>query len=132
MSSAEEQFVTDVVSDTGQPVVLCALEWCALCWSVSKLFKKLGIDYKSVDLDSVEFQQDDRGRKIRNVLAAQTGMATIPQIYIGGEHVGGCTDMFDAWKEGKAQRLLEKNGVDYARDVQLDPYTLLPEWLHPR
>lgn len=132
MSNAEEEFVIAVINDPGEPVVLFALEWCEFCWSVRKLFKKLSIPYRSVDLDSVEYQEGQRGRKIRDVLAARTGMKTIPQIFIGGEFVGGCTDFFDAWKDGSVQSMLDRHGVSYARDIEIDPYTFLPEWLHPR
>src|SRR5690606_32767998 len=78
-----------------EPVVLFALEWCEFCWSVRKLFGKLGVDYKSVDLDSVAYQEGDRGGKIRAVLAARLGVNTIPRIFVGGEHIGGCTELFD-------------------------------------
>jgi cysteine synthase A len=72
------------------------------------------------------------GSKIRAVLKARTGAPTIPQIYIGGTHVGGCTDLFDAMRSGRMQQLLGAAGVAYDRNVQLDPYGLLPKWLHPR
>jgi cysteine synthase A len=130
--SDAEDFVADVIADTQQPVVIFALEWCEFCWSVRKLFKKLDISYRSVDLDSVEFQEDARGQKIRAVLAEKTSIKTIPQIFIGGEFVGGCTDMFDGWKAGDIQKLLASNGVSYASDIEVDPYSFLPEWLHPR
>jgi cysteine synthase A len=130
--SNEEDFVADVIADTQQPVVIFALEWCEFCWSVRKLFKKLDIPYRSVDLDSVEFQEDARGQKIRAVLAEKTSIKTIPQIFIGGEFVGGCTDMFDGWKAGDIQKLLASNGVSYASGIEVDPYSFLPEWLHPR
>jgi cysteine synthase A len=130
--SAEEDFVADVIADPQQPVVIFALEWCEFCWSVRNLFKKLDIPYRSVDLDSVEFQEGGRGQKIRVVLADKTAMKTIPQIFIGGEFVGGCTDMFDSWNAGDIQKLLTKNSVNYAADVKVDPYSFLPDWLHPR
>ncbi len=130
--SDEEDFVADVIADTQQPVVIFALERCEFCWSVRKLFKKLDISYRSVDLDSVEFQEGARGQKIRAVLAEKTSMKTIPQIFIGGEFVGGCTDIFDGWKAGDIQKLLASNGVSYASDIEVDPYSFLPEWLHPR
>jgi len=130
--SAEDDFVADVIADATQPVVIFALEWCEFCWSVRKLFKQLEIPYRSVDLDSVEFQEGARGQKIRAVLAEKTAMKTIPQIFIGGEFVGGCTDVFDSWKAGDIQKLLEQNGVSYATQIELDPYRFLPDWLHPR
>jgi cysteine synthase A len=125
-----EQFVDDVVRK--EPVVLFALEWCEFCWSVRKLFARAGIKYRSVDLDSVAFQAGDLGGKIRAVLAKRTGAVTIPQIYIGGVHIGGCTDLFDAWREGSIQRALNEHNVSYDAKVSIDPYTLLPKWLHPR
>jgi cysteine synthase A len=125
-----ERFVRETIGD--RPVVMFALEWCEFCWSARKLFGELGIDYCSVDLDSVEYQADDRGGKIRAVLAEHTGAVTIPQIFIGGDHVGGCTELFDAYGDGSMQRKLDESGVEYASEVEIDAYGLLPGWLHPR
>jgi cysteine synthase A len=125
-----ERFVRETVES--QPVVVFALEWCEFCWSVRKLFAKLGIEYHSVDLDSVEYQGGDRGGKIRAVLAEQTGATTIPQIFIDGEHVGGCTDLFDAHGDGTMLRKLDAIGVEYRESAKIDAYGLLPGWLHPR
>jgi cysteine synthase A len=125
-----ERFVDATVRD--EPVVLFALEWCEFCWSVRKLFARLGIAYRSIDLDSVEYHAGDRGGKIRAVLAERTGAKTIPQIFIGGTHVGGATDLFDAWRHGTARDLLTRHGVTFDAAADLDPYSLLPKWLQPR
>jgi cysteine synthase A len=125
-------FVEQVIGDAQQPVTLFALEWCEFCWSVRRFFAKQGIAYRSVDLDSVEYQRDNRGGKIRAALTARTSMATIPQIFVGGEFVGGCTDVFDAYKSGRLQQLLDAARVGYDRSLKLDPYSFLPSWLHPR
>jgi cysteine synthase A len=66
------------------------------------------------------------------VLADRTGAKTLPQVFVGGEHVGGATDTFDAWRNGKLQGLLDKSGMSYDRAATLDPYSLLPKWLQPR
>jgi cysteine synthase A len=132
MATTEDVFITEVITDPDQPVVMFALEWCEFCWSVRKLFQKLRIAYRAIDLDSVEYQRDQRGQKIRAALTARTSMQTIPQIFIGGEFVGGCTDLFDAWKAGRIQTLLRQSGVIYAEDIEVDPYAFLPGWLHPR
>ena len=125
-------FVAQVTGDATQPVTLFALEWCEFCWSVRRFFAKQGIAYRSVDLDSVEYQRDNRGGQIRAALTAKTSMATIPQIFVGGEFVGGCTDVFDAYKSGRLQQLLDGARVSYDRSLRLDPYSFLPTWLHPR
>ena len=66
------------------------------------------------------------------MLLARTGQPTIPQIYIGGEHIGGATDLFDECREGTMQERLVEQGVDFDSNADVDPYTLLPKWLHPR
>ena len=109
-----------------------ALEWCEFCASVRKFFKAVGIEYQSVDLDSVPYQKDDKGLKIREVLKVRTGQKTIPQIYVGGEYVGGGTDLFDAWKDGSLQKLLNEHEIPYDKNAEVDPYTMLPTWMHPR
>jgi len=98
---------------------------------VRKLFARLGIAYESVDLDSVAFQRGGMGVKVRAVLRANIA-PTIPQIFIGGKHVGGCTELFDAMRSGEMQRRLDAAGIAYDRTIALDPYTLLPNWVHPR
>jgi len=132
ISPDAEEFVARLVGDREQPVVMFALEWCEFCWAVRKMFARHGIAHRSVDLDSVEYQKDDRGGRIRTALTARTSITTIPQIFVGGEFVGGCTDVFDAYKSGRLQALLDKHGASYDRTLRVDPYSFLPSWLHPR
>ena len=124
--------MAETVGDPEQPVVLFALEWCEFCWSVRKMFAKFDVPFRSVDLDSVAYQENNWGGQIREALQAQTSMQTIPQIFVGGEFMGGCTELFDAWKEGRVQSLLKESQVAYDESVDLDPYSFLPKWLHPR
>src|SRR5690606_5288067 len=121
LDPAAERFVAEVLHE---PVVLFALEWCEFCWSVRKLFAKLGVAYRSVDLDSVQYQEGDMGGKIRAVLAARLGVPTIPQVFVGGEHVGGCTETFDAMRAGDLQARFRRHGVAFDERVDIDPYTL--------
>ena len=132
VSAEVEAFVAQVLADRDQPLVMFALEWCEFCWSLRKLFARCGIPYRSVDLDSTAYQHDDRGGQIRAVLTARTGSKTIPQVFVGGEYIGGCTETLDAFREGRLQDLFRDHGVGFDENVRIDPYTLLPGWLHPR
>jgi cysteine synthase A len=125
-----EAFVADAID--GEPVVMFALQWCEFCWAVRKLFARLGIAYRSVDLDSVAMQEGQLGTRLRPVLRRRTGAPTIPQIWIGGAHVGGAIDLFDAFRQGHAQRMLAAAGVAFDAGAEIDPYEFLPRWLHPR
>jgi cysteine synthase A len=92
----------------------------------------MGIAFKSVDIDSVTYQQNDMGAKIRAVLKQRTGAPTIPQIWIGGVHVGGAMDLFDAARSGRAHQLLARADVAVESGAPIDPDEFLPKWLHPR
>ena len=126
------EFVTGVLNDTKQPLVMFALEWCEFCWAVRKLFTLCKISFRSIDLDSPAYQLDDFGGQIRTVLRERTGSKTIPQVFIGGELIGGCTDTFGAFRDGRLQQLLARHGVSHDEEIRFDPYTLMPGWLHPR
>ncbi len=130
VDAAAEAFVDAAVRD--EPVVMFALEWCEFCWAVRKLFARLGVAFRSIDVDAVGFQADEFGVKVRQALKQRTGAPTMPQIWIGGRHIGGCTDLFDAMRRGELQRRLAAANVAHDADVRLDPYSLLPRWLHPR
>ncbi|RZV37711.1 MAG: cysteine synthase A [Chromatiales bacterium] len=126
------EFLQQATHDADNPVVLFALEWCEFCWSVRKMFAHYDIPYRAVDLDSVAYQDDNKGGNIRKALEADTGLKTIPQIYIGGKHVGGATELFDAANDGAMAELLEANSVAWNMSADKDPYSFLPKWLHAR
>jgi cysteine synthase len=119
-------FVARVVSDAEQPVVLFALEWCEFCWALRKLFAAAGIPYRSVDLDSTAYQREDRGGQIRAVLRGLTGSVTIPQVFVDGQFVGGCSETMAAFRAG---RLDAHRTTDASIEL---PEQFLPGWLHAR
>ncbi len=130
--AAATAYVESLVTSKDEPVVMFSLQWCEFCWSVRKLFDEMGVNYRSVDLDSVEYQRKDLGGDIRLVLKELTQSPTIPQIFVAGQHVGGCTETFDAFKDGSLQKRLASEGIAFDHEKALDPYKLLPAWLHPR
>jgi len=65
-TKAAHKFVTRITRE--YKVVMFALEWCEFCWSVRKLFAKLGVEYKSDDLDSTEYAENDWGGDILRAL----------------------------------------------------------------
>ena len=86
----------------------------------------------SIDLDSVEYQEGDWGGQIRLALKDRFSVKTIPQIFVGGQHVGGATEVFDAQKSGELHSRLAANDVSYNESVDVDPYSFLPGWLQTR
>jgi len=125
-------FVKRTIADPGRPVILFAYEYCEFCWSLRRMFAALEISHETVDLDSTGFRQNDWGGKIREALRERTEFGTLPQLFVGGEFVGGCVETLDAFRAGKLQASLERSRVGFKKDLAVDPYTFLPSWLHPR
>ena len=125
-------FLEEVTHDADNPVVMFATEWCEFSWSVRKMFAQYGIPYRAVDLDSVAYQADNKGGKIRQAIEQKTGSKTVPQVYVGGVHIGGATETFDACKDGSLSKMLEENNVSWNQSVDTEPYSFLPDWLHTR
>jgi cysteine synthase len=121
-------FVDSVVSDRTQPVVMFSFEWCEFCWAVRRLFAAYKIPYLSVDLDSAKLQAGDRGGKIRAALGAKVTTTTIPQIFVGGELIGGCSEVLQACKDGSLQQRLARSGVSFDESARADPFSFLPGW----
>jgi cysteine synthase A len=120
-------FVDKVIAE--EPVAMFALEWCEFCWAARKLFKAHAIPYRSIDLDSVAYQEDDWGGRVRRAVGARVGLPTIPQVFIGGELIGGTAEVFAAARSGELQRRLREAGVAFDAEAKVDYASLLPKWL---
>ena len=71
---------------------------CPYCVMAERLLtaKKVAIEKIRVDLDP-----EKRGEMMQ-----LTGRRTVPQIYIGETHVGGCDDLYELERQGKLDALL--------------------------
>ena len=123
--------VDQLIAGREQPVLMFGLAWCEFCWSVRKVLKAYGIDYQAIDLDAPEYQEKDRGSELRLALRHQTGSNTFPQIFVGGEFIGGCTDLFDGILDRSIFEKLKLTGATLDTSVTLDPYSLMPGWVQP-
>jgi len=132
LDKAASAEVASLLADKDKPIVFFALEWCEFCWSVRKLFKKYNIEFVSVDIDALKYKENNLGQHIREVLNHKTQWNTFPQIFIGGEFIGGCIDIFERLKDGRLDTQLSKLNIDHKIDTSDNPYDFLPAWLHPR
>jgi glutaredoxin 3 len=72
---------------------------CPYCVRAKSLLKRKGIDVEEVDV----FMDMDARAEMEN----RTGGArSVPQIFIGETHVGGCDELYALEKEGKLDPLL--------------------------
>ena len=136
----EEPLVSDVtismfqkfITNPKQPVVMFGLEWCEFCWSVRKLFNRLSVPFHTVDLDTFSYRSSDLGDKLKATLVAHTGCNTLPQVFIGGEFIGSCTEIFDAVNNRKLFSQLKAAKVSFNGVLDIDPYAMLPGWMAAR
>jgi len=119
-------FVETAVRDS--PVLMFALQWCEFCWSLRNMLTAYKIEHRVISLDSVEYQPENRGGRIRAALGAKVSATTIPQVFVAGEHTGGCTDTMKLFADGKLQPLLARAGVAFDASVTSDPFSFLPSW----
>ncbi len=129
VDSEAEAFLDEALAS--DPVVVFVLEWCEFCWSVRKLLQMADVPYRAVELDAVALQPNELGLRVRRALAARIGIGTIPQIFVGGELIGGCTDLFAAFQNGSLGEALGDVGITPRPLDGLKPESLLPQWLHP-
>ena len=73
--------------------------YCPYCWRAKHLLEERGIDYREI---SVDFGGEPR----EDMLRRSNGRSTVPQIFIGGHHVGGCTELVALEREGGLDELL--------------------------
>jgi cysteine synthase A len=132
LDKAAKAEMDSIIADNHGEIVMFALEWCEFCWSVRKVLDRYEIPYRSIDLDSVAYLDGNRGGKIRAALRAKTTWNTFPQLFINGEFLGGCTDLFDGCKDQSLLQRLDSLNISRNSAVEVDPYELLPSWLHPR
>jgi glutaredoxin 3 len=73
--------------------------FCGYCRSAKALLTRKGVDFSEIDVTG-----DHEGRN--RMVARAHGRMTVPQIFIGSTHVGGCDDLYDLERAGRLDPLL--------------------------
>jgi glutaredoxin 3 len=68
--------------------------WCPYCARAKSLLEKKGVAYTEISLDEEPRRRDEMIKRAH-------GGRTVPQIFIDGEHIGGCDDMMALERAGK-------------------------------
>ncbi|KAJ3706606.1 hypothetical protein LUZ61_010311 [Rhynchospora tenuis] len=84
-------------------VTIFSKTYCPYSVRAKKIFEELNEKPFVVELD----QRED-GRVMQNVLLDLIGRRTVPQVFINGQHIGGCDDTTKALQNGQLKKLLGK------------------------
>lgn len=72
---------------------------CPYCIRAIRLLDAKGITYETYHVDAGDPRRQE-------MIQRANGRTTVPQIFIGGRHVGGCDDLFALEYAGKLEQLL--------------------------
>ncbi|MAJ87298.1 MAG: glutaredoxin 3 [Cellvibrionales bacterium TMED148] len=67
-------------------VTIYTTRLCPFCYKAKRLLNKLDVSFNEFSLDL--------NPKLREEIAAKAGKTSVPQIWIGDSHIGGCDDLY--------------------------------------
>ncbi len=82
-----------------QPVEIYTSPFCGFCHAAKKLLSKKGIAFSEIDVARQPHRRSE-------MMSRAHGRHTVPQIFVGSTHVGGCDDLFALERAGKLDGLL--------------------------
>ena len=75
---------------------------CPFCWRAKKLLEERGATFREVDVMT-------DGSLRAEMRQRAGGRTSVPQIFINGQHVGGCDDLYALDRAGKLAPLLQQS-----------------------
>jgi glutaredoxin 3 len=85
-------------------VVLYTTSWCGWCRRARQIFTDKGVAFTDIDVETVPGARDE-------MLARSGGRNTVPQVFVGGRHVGGYDDTRALDQRGELDTLLAAAGA---------------------
>ncbi|WP_236638355.1 glutaredoxin 3 [Mangrovicoccus ximenensis] len=82
-----------------QPVEIYTTPLCGYCHAAKRLLTTKGVTFSEIDLSRQPERRPEMNQR-------SSGRTTVPQIFIGTTHVGGCDDLFRLDRDGKLDQLL--------------------------
>ena len=82
-----------------QPVEIYTTPFCGYCQMAKRLLTRKGVSFAEIDVSG---DPEMRQRMVQRA----GGRRTVPQIFVGDTHVGGCDDLYDLDSDGRLDPLL--------------------------
>jgi glutaredoxin 3 len=86
------------MSDPTPDIVVYSTGWCPYCVRARALLERKGLPFREIKVD-----EDPAEREA--MLARSGGRRTVPQIFIGEQHVGGFDELYALDKSGQLDAL---------------------------
>jgi glutaredoxin 3 len=81
------------------PIEIYTTRYCPFCHAAKRLLSRKGVEFTELDVSGDPKRRSDMATRAN-------GRMTVPQIFIGATHVGGCDDLYALDRAGKLDPLL--------------------------
>lgn len=81
------------------PVTIYTKNWCGYCTRAKDLLARKGVAFTEVEITGDNALRDE-------MIARAGGRRTVPQIFVGDVHVGGCDDLYELESKDRLNTLL--------------------------
>ena len=81
------------------PITIYTKSTCGYCHAAKDLLRQKNAAFDEISVDGDPSAQEEMSAK-------SSGRRTVPQIFIGGTHVGGCDDLYALERAGKLDPML--------------------------
>ncbi|MFR0674123.1 glutaredoxin 3 [Enterobacterales bacterium AW_CKDN230030176-1A_HGKHYDSX7] len=82
-----------------KPVLIYSSDYCPYCIRAKQLLTHKGVDFEEIRVDGKP--------QLRAEMSQKAGRTSVPQIWIGDTHVGGCDELHALERAGQLNELLK-------------------------
>ncbi|XP_055354180.1 thioredoxin reductase 1, cytoplasmic-like isoform X2 [Paramacrobiotus metropolitanus] len=93
------------IKDDSTPVIVFSKTTCPFCKKVKELLNTLTVKYTAIELDTLP-----NGPALQSALHSLTNQKTVPNVFIRGQHIGGCDATTKLHEDGKLLPLINAGG----------------------
>ncbi|MFT6028495.1 MAG: glutaredoxin 3 [Oleiphilaceae bacterium] len=79
-------------------IIIYSSQYCPFCFRAKSIFQQKSVAFEEINVDS--------DSALRQEMTQKAGQRTVPQIWIGERHVGGCDDLMDLQYSGELDKIL--------------------------
>ena len=87
---------------TAPVVTVYVSDWCPYCQRAMGLLQQKQVVFSEINVEDDE--------KLREEMIARSNRRTVPQIFIGDKHIGGCDELYALNRSGELDRLIQGAG----------------------
>jgi glutaredoxin 3 len=80
-------------------VVMYTIDWCGYCDAARRLLSSKNVPFEEINLTGKSAERED-------LVEMAGGRTTVPQIFIGDTHVGGCDELYALERAGRLDPML--------------------------